>query len=390
MMESFKQKINQVLNRGVDEIIEKQHFIKRIRAGEKLRIKFGIDPTSPYLHLGHSIPLLKLKEFQELGHHIIFLIGDFTARIGDPSGRTSSRAPLSQKDVRENMKKYKQQAAKILNMNKVEVRYNSEWWDKIRLGEFMKLAAKVTYSQVSQRADFKKRLAEDEDFTVEEFMYPILQGYDSVVLEADLEIGGIDQKFNMLMGRRIQKKYQQKPQDVMTLKLLVGVDGERKMSKTFGNFIGIAESPQTQYGKIMSIPDKLVDDYFELCTRGSLKEIKKLSRRNKKAELARKIVSIYSGGKTAEEAEKEFSRVFKEKKLPSKIPTIRVKEKELNILDLLVIVKMSSSRAEAKRLVEQAGVKINGKIEKDWKKVVEIESGEIIQAGKRRFIKIVQ
>ncbi|MDP3991161.1 MAG: tyrosine--tRNA ligase [Candidatus Nealsonbacteria bacterium] len=389
-MESFKQKINQVLNRGVDEIIEKQHFIKRIRAGEKLRIKFGIDPTSPYLHLGHSIPLLKLKEFQELGHHIIFLIGDFTARIGDPSGRTSSRAPLSQKDVRENMKKYKQQAAKILNMNKVEVRYNSEWWDKIRLGEFMKLAAKVTYSQVSQRADFKKRLAEDEDFTVEEFMYPILQGYDSVVLEADLEIGGIDQKFNMLMGRRIQKKYQQKPQDVMTLKLLVGVDGERKMSKTFGNFIGIAESPQTQYGKIMSIPDKLVDDYFELCTRGSLKEIKKLSRRNKKAELARKIVSIYSGGKTAEEAEKEFSRVFKEKKLPSKIPTIRVKEKELNILDLLVIVKMSSSRAEAKRLVEQAGVKINGKIEKDWKKVVEIESGEIIQAGKRRFIKIVQ
>lgn len=387
-MENKNQKIEEILTRGVSEVIEKNRLIKNLKSGKKLRIKFGIDPTGSILHLGHSVPLLKLKQLQKLGHQIILLIGDFTARIGDPTDRTTARPSLSARETKENMKNYKQQASKILNMDKVEVRYNTEWWDKMCLRDMMILASQVTYSQVSQRADFKKRLAEDKDFTVEEFMYPVLQGYDSVVLKADLEIGGTDQKFNMLMGRRVQKKYKQSPQDVMTLKLLIGADGEKKMSKSFENFIGITEEPQSQYGKIMSIPDKLIQDYFELCTAISPAEIKRMHPRDAKAKLAKEIVFLYHGKEKALKAEKEFNQVFKEKKLPSIIPTAVLKRNELNVLDLLVKIKLASSRAEAKRLVEQGGVKINSKNQKNWQEIIKVKKGDIIQVGKRKFLKI--
>ena len=388
-MVNKNKKIEELLSRGVGEVVEKKHLEKRLRGGEKLRVKFGIDPTAPDLHLGHSVPLLKLKQFQELGHQIIFLIGDFTARIGDPTGRVALRTPLSPAEIKENMKNYKEQASKILDIKKVEVRYNTEWWSKMSLAELMVLAAKVTYSQISQRADFKKRLAEEKDFTLQEFIYPVLQGYDSVALKADLEIGGTDQKFNMLMGRRIQKRYKQSVQDVMTLKLLVGTDGAKKMSKTFRNFIGITESAQNQYGKIMSIPDHLIKDYFELCTGVPLGEIKALSPRETKAKLAREIVKTYYGQKVALKAEREFNRVFKEKKMPSKIPEFKIREKSLNILDLLTKTKLAPSKSEAKRLVEQGGVKIDNEAQKDWRPEVKIKKGQILQAGKRKFVKIV-
>jgi tyrosyl-tRNA synthetase len=251
----------------------------------------------------------------------------------------------------------------------------------------MVLAAKVTYSQISQRADFKKRLAEEKDFTLQEFIYPVLQGYDSVALKADLEIGGTDQKFNMLMGRRIQKRYKQSVQDVMTLKLLVGTDGAKKMSKTSRNFIGITESAQNQYGKIMSIPDHLMKDYFELCTGVPLGEIKALSPRETKAQLAREIVKTYHGQKVALKAEREFNRVFKEKKMPSKIPEFKIREKSLNILDLLIKTKLAPSKSEAKRLVEQGGVKIDNEAQKDWRPEVKIKKGQVLQVGKESLLK---
>ena len=393
-----EKKIDAILERGVEEVIDRENLKKELLSGKKLRIKFGIDPTGSDLHLGHSVLFLKLREFQEFGHHILFLIGDFTAQIGDPTGRMTSRVPLSAEKIKENMKNYQEQASKILDMDKVEVCYNSEWYNKMNLGDLMRLTAKVTYSQVSQRADFKKRLAEDQDFTLEEFMYPVLQGYDSVELRADLEIGGNDQKFNMLMGRRVQKQYKQKPQDVITMKLLVGTDGKKKMSKSFGNYIGINESPKNQYGKIMSIKDELILDYFELCTKTPLSEIKQIGKdlKNKKINpkeikmrLAKEIISLYHNNDAALKVEKEFERIFKEKGLPKKIPEIKVSF-PVSLIEVLVASKMVKSKGEANRLLDQKGIKINQKvIEKDI--ILEDTKKEdiIIQKGKRHFIKLI-
>lgn len=384
-------KIKELITRRVDEVIIYEHLRKRMLAGEKLRIKHGIDPTGAILHLGHAVCLLKLREFQELGHQVIFLIGDFTARIGDPTGRIKARPSLSTGQIKKNMRNYQKQASKILDMSKTEVRYNSEWWDKMELKDIMLLGAQVTYSQISARADFKKRLAKGEDFTLEEFMYPVLQAYDSVELKADVEVGGTDQKFNMLLGRRIQKRYNQKPQDVITCPLLMGLDGE-KMSKSLGNYVGISEKPNNMFGKIMSIDDKMIPSYFELAARLSQKEIKeslKFEPQEAKARLAQEIVEIYHGKKAAQNAEKEFKRIFKKKKLPSKIPGIKIREKKLNILDLLFKTKLAASKSVAKRLILQKGVKIDGKVQKDWKATIEIKKGLIVQVGKRRFVKLI-
>ena len=364
-------------------------------SGEKLRIKFGIDPTADILHLGHSVCLLKLQEFQDLGHQIIFLIGDFTARIGDPTGRATLRTSLSAKEIKKNMRNYKKQASLILDMKKVEIRYNSEWWDKMNLKQMMLLATKVTYGQISARADFKKRLREDKDFTLEEFMYPVLQGYDSVELRADIEIGGTDQKFNMFMGRRVQKRYNQNPQDIITCPLLEGVDGKEKMSKTLNNYIALSEKPKKMYGKIMSIPDSLIKRYFELVTRLDEKEIGKISKekpRVAKARLAKEVVTLYHSQKQAKAAEKEFNRIFKEKKLPSKIPVFKTSKKVYPILDLLFDSNLVSSKSEAKRLIQSGGVSIKIKNRglkiKDWREKIKLENGMVIQVGKRKFIKI--
>jgi len=385
-------KIKEILERGVEEVIEKENLIKKLKSGKKLRIKFGIDPTANILHLGHSVCLLKLRELQDLGCRIIFLIGDFTARIGDPTGRTTKRVPLSTKEIKKNMRDYQKQASLILNMDKVEIRYNSEWLDKLALRQMMLLATRVTYSQISARADFKKRLREDKDFTLEEFMYPVLQGYDSVELKADVEIGGTDQKFNMLMGRRIQKRYGQKPQDIITCSLLEGLDGKEKMSKSLNNYIALSENPNKMYGKIMSIPDGLIKRYFELVTRLDEKEIEKILKeepRVAKAKLAREIVTLYYNKKEAQGAEKEFNRIFKEKKLPTKIPEFKTKKEEVLILDLIFNSNLASSKSQAKRLILEKGVKINGKLITDWKEKIKLKNGMIISVGKRKFVKVL-
>ncbi len=396
MINTNPQKIDEILIRGVGEAIIKEHLQERLSRGEKLRIKFGIDPTGSVLHLGHAVCLLKLRELQDVGHQIIFLIGDFTAKIGDPTGRTSARTPLTEKQIKENMKNYRKQAGLILDLRKVEVRYNSEWWNKMNLGEMMQLSMKVTYSQVSAREDFKKRLAEDKDFTVEEFLYPVLQGYDSVALKSDVEIGGTDQKFNILMGRQIQKRYGQEPQDVITIPLLEGLDGKEKMSKSLGNYISIVDEPFDMYGKIMSLPDSLILRYFELCTRVSAEEISQIKKienpRNQKMVLAKEVVRMYHGEKLALKAEEEFNKIHRDKELPSDMPIFETEKVNYPPLDLLFDAKLSVSKNEAKRLIEGGGVEIiNGEIKQrveDWKKEINLKDGDIIKVGNRKFIKI--
>lgn len=392
------EKLKEILTRGVDEVIEKDHLSQELLSKKILRVKFGIDPTSPDLHLGHSIPLMKLKQFQDLGHKIILLIGDFTAKIGDPSGRSETRKVLSEKQIKNNMKDYIGQASKIINIKKSEIRYNSEWYKKKGAMFLFELSSKITLSRVIERDDFKKRMKENRDISMLETLYPLMQGYDSVELKADVEIGGRDQKFNLLMGRRVQKKYGMKEQDILTTPLLEGTDGIRKMSKSYKNYIGLAEDPFQIYGKIMSIADDLMWKYFELLTSLPIAEIEEmrkkvsqlivLSPKDVKKKLAREIVATYYNKKEAEKAEKEFEKIFSKKEIPDNIPEIEIKEKTINILDLLIKVKLTFSKSEAKRLVEQGGVKINGRTEKDWRKKIEIKPETIIQAGKRKFIKI--
>lgn len=390
-------KIQEVLTRGVDEVINKTHLEKRLKAGEKLRVKFGIDPTSADLHLGHSIPLRKLRQFQELGHQVIFLIGDFTAMIGDPSARLGKRRPLMKQEIKKNMQNYTKQAAKILDMKKVEVRYNSEWYKKKRTDFLMDLASRFTYARLIERDEFKKRIKKDIEVSMLELLYPLLQGYDSVALKADVEIGGTDQKFNLLFARKVQKRFGLSQQDIITLPLLIGIDGARKMSKTYRNDIKLTEKPAEMFGKIMAIPDELIWHYFKLLTDVPLSKIEKIKKelhmvlltpKEIKLRLAREIAKLYYGEKKSQRAEKEFNKVFKEKKFPSKIKKIVIREKELKLLDLLMKAKMVSSKSEAKRLISQKGVKIDGEIQKDWQKPLRIKKGQILQVGKRKFLKI--
>lgn len=389
-------KIKELLERGVEEIIEKKSLLKKLKSGKSLRIKHGIDPTGPKIHLGRAAQFWKLKAFQELGHKIILIIGDFTAQIGDASDKTSMRKPLSPKEVKENMKTYTSQIGKILDIKKVEVHRNSEWFNNLKLKDLIPLAMKFTAQQMIQRRNFKQRWEKGKPIGVHELIYPILQGYDSFQVKADVEIGGFDQLFNLKVGREIQRIFGQPPQDIMTLKMLYGLDG-RKMSTSWGNVVNILDPPQEMYGKIMSMKDELIGDYFELCTNLSLKEIekiktelklKKLNPRDAKAFLAREIVGLYHGKKAAQKAEEEFNRIFKEKKLPSKIPVFKTSKKEIEILDLLCQTGLSISKSQGKRLILQGGVKIDGKIKTNWKERIKLERGMIIQVGKRRFIKI--
>ena len=392
------EKIEEVLTRGVEEMIIKKDLEKKLLSGKRLRIKFGVDPSRPDIHLGHTVPLKKLQEFQKLGHQIVFIIGDFTGRIGDPSGKSKTRPQLSNKQVNENAKTYLEQVRKVIDTKKIEIKRNSEWYDKMAPDDFIKLFSKITLARILERDDFEKRMKGKIDIYPHEIIYPILQGYDSIVIKSDLEIGGTDQTFNMLMGRKLQKRFNQPQQDVMTTSLLVGLDGKDKMSKSLDNYIGITEPPTEQYGKTMSVPDNLILHYFELATDIPLEKItqvkkdlklKKINPKDLKQRLAREIVALYYSKKAAEKAEKEFNRVFKEKKLPSKIPAIKLKAGDWDILDLLKEIKIASSKSEAKRLVLQKGVKIDNKIQNDWQAKIKIKKGIIIQVGKRRFIKII-
>ncbi len=392
------EKIREVLSRGVEKIYPDRRSLEKVLlSGKKLKIYNGIDPTGK-LHLGHTVVFRKLRQFQDLGHEIIILIGDFTATIGDPTDKEAARKPLTREQVLRNAKDYKKQIGKFLDFRKANIRFlhNEKWTNKLKPKDMLELASYFTVARLLEREMFQKRIRAGKDIHVHEFLYPIFQAYDSVSMDIDLEIGGNDQTFNMLAGRTLMKKLKNKEKFVLTTKLLIDPQG-KKMGKTEGNMVNLDEKPEKMYGKIMSWPDELIGIGFELCTSVPTDEIDKISRqikkkainpREAKARLARETVSVCYQKETARKAEREFNRVFKEKELPSRIPVIKPKGKKLNILDLLVITKLVSSKSEAKRLILQGGVKISGEVQTSWKINVEIKNGLIIQVGKRKFIKI--
>ncbi len=392
-----KQKIKTLLTRAVSDVLVKENLEKKLDSGKKLRIKFGIDPTAPDIHLGHTVPLLKLRQFQELGHQAVLIIGDFTARIGDPTGRLEARKPLSESEVKRNMKNYLKQVAKVIDIKKTKIHYNSEWFNKMTAREFLELANKATVQQVTKREDFKNRIKENMDITGSEIMYPLLQGYDSVMVKSDVEIGGEDQLLNLLMGRRIQRAYNVSEQSILTTWLIEGTDGVKKMSKSSGNYISITEKPEIMFGKIMSILDSLIIKYFKALTVISDSEIDimemdlksgKSNPRDAKNKLSYEIVKIYHGEKKAQEAEEEFNRVFKKKELPKEMPSATLQKGDRNIIDLLITLSLAPSKSQARRLVLGRAVKIGGEISNEPKAIVEISEGLIIQVGKRHFVKI--
>lgn len=390
----MNKKIEELLTRGVEEIIEKKSLEQKLLSNKKLIIKYGADPSRPDLHLGHLVALRKLKKFQEMGHKIVFLIGDYTGMIGDPTDRTSARQPLTLEEVEKNAKTYLTQIGKILDIKKIKIVFNSEWYSHEGWKEALELSAKFTVSRILERDDFEKRLKAGKDVGVQEMLYPIMQAYDSVVLKADVEIGGTDQKFNMLAGRNLQKKSGQVPQDVITLPLLAGTDGSKKMSKSQDNYIGIVEESKEIFGKIMSLPDSCLVDYYITLTDEDValvkKELKKgANPRDLKINLAKSIIKELYSEQEAQKAQESFVNQFQKKELPNDIKTVKLSG-ELNVLDLLFGQKMVESKSEARRMVEQGAVKINGNAEKDIKKIIKIKKELIIQVGKRRFLKVVE
>lgn len=375
-----------LLTRGIEDVIVREHLAAILSAGgqtgRKLRIKFGADPTASDLHLGHAVVLRKLKEFQDAGHQVVLIIGDYTAKIGDPSGRSKTRPPLTDKEIKVNAKTYFKQVGKILNMRKTEVRYNSEWLKKMKFADLIALMSKFTAQRILERDDFTKRMKEGVEVYSHELVYPMMQAYDSIIIKADVEIGGTDQRFNMLAGRDLQRHMGLPEQDVITIPLLVGTDGEKKMSKSLGNYIGITEAPDMMFGKVMSIPDALINHYYLLCTnQGWPPEFAK-DPREAKLRLAKLIVSQYHGEKEAEKAEQEFIRVVSHGEAPADRP----KRKDLGgmpWLDGLVKSGAVQSKSEARRLIEQKGVSVNGETVSDMNGT--IPSGATIRAGKRHY-----
>lgn len=390
-MDLKDKKIEEVLTRGVENIYPSRQALETaLRSGEKLRIYFGIDPTGK-LHLGHGAVLGKLRQFQDLGNKIIVLIGDFTATIGDPTGKYTTRKMLTPKQVLAYAKNYKKQIGKILDFNKSNIRFlhNEEWTNKLKPIDILAIASKFTVARLLERDMFQKRIKAGSDINVHEFLYPIFQAYDAVTMDIDMQIGGSDQTFNMLAGRRLMKKMKNKGTFVLTTKLLVDPTG-KKMGKTEGNMVNLDENPKEMYGKIMSWPDTLITLGFELCTRVSMDEVKKITNpRDAKAKLAKSIIRQYHGEKAAEAAEQEFNKIFKEKELPTEIPRVKIKGAKLNILDLLIGAKLTSSKAEARRLILQKGVKIDGKVQDDWRAMIETKKGLIVQIGRRKFAKLI-
>ncbi len=352
----------------------------------------GIDPTGGKLHLGHTINLLKLQELAELGHEAILIIGTGTVLVGDPSQRKEARKKINKKEIQENIKTWKKQAGKILDFKKVKIKKNGDWILKLKYEDIANLGSYISATQLFQRDNFQERIARGDYVSYKETMYPLMQGYDSVVLDVDLEIGGTDQLFNMLVGRDLQKKINNREKYVMTCNMILGTDG-KQMSKSSGNCIWIEDSPKEMFGKIMSMPDSSIFNYFESVTRVPMVELEAMKNSNSnprdlKVRLAKEIIKMYHGEKEADLAEEEFERVFRDKEMPAEIAEVSVLESKLNILDLLVKTNLSSSKTEAKRLVEQGGVKIDGEIKNDWRAEIEIKSGQIIQVGHRKFVKI--
>lgn len=393
-----------IIKRGTSEIIPEEELVQKlersIKEGKQLKIKLGCDPTRPDLHLGHSVVLRKLAQFQELGHQAILIIGDFTGMIGDPSGRNTARPPLSFEEAHTNGKSYFDQASKILHPEKTKIVYNSEWLGKMSFADVIKLSSKYTVARMLERDDFTKRYKNGIPISMHETLYPLAQAMDSVAIESDVELGGTDQKFNLLVGRDIQREFGVSPQVILTMPLLLGTDGVEKMSKSMDNYIGISDSPKDIYGKSLSIPDTLIYTYFELATNISNEElliVKKeltdpsVNPRNIKRSLARKLVSMYYSEESALEAEREFDNIFVKKGLPDEIPEYIIESKlsEIDVLELIVKVGFAPSKSEARRLVLQGGVTIDGIKINDSKEMVKLDKAKILKVGKRNFIKLI-
>ncbi|MDO8505275.1 MAG: tyrosine--tRNA ligase [bacterium] len=384
------QKIDELLNRGVAEVIDREHLKSRLLKGEKLRLKLGIDPTGPDLHIGHAVVLWKLRAFQELGHKVIIVVGDFTATIGDPSGHDKMREPLTQDQIKKNLKTFKKQALMILDPKRTEFAPQTKWFNKMPLRAFLKLPGYVSIWRTLERDLFVRRKQEGAELTELEVLYPLLQAYDSVAIKADVEFGGTDQTFNLLQGRKLQPHFDQKPQDIFTVPLLEGLDG-RKMSKTYGNAVNLLDSPEEKYGKIMSLRDDLMEKYFTLCTLLTMDEIKPVligNPRDGKMRLAREIVALYHGATVAKKAEEQFVNTFQKHETPEQVMSYELRVTSIGIVDLLVQTKLATSKGEARRVIEQGGVQVDGKIIKDPNTEIKLsKKAVLIQKGKRHFVR---
>ncbi|MGO4888735.1 tyrosine--tRNA ligase [Anaerobacillus sp. MEB173] len=394
----------EILQRGVIQIVPenglKEKIEQSVLTGVPLKVKLGMDPSAPDVHIGHTVVLHKLRQFQELGHQIQLIIGDFTGRIGDPTGKSETRKQLTDEQVKANAETYVQQYGKILDMEKVKIYYNSEWLSKLNFADVVELAGKITVARMLERDDFEKRYKSGQSISVHEFFYPLMQGYDSVALESDIELGGTDQMFNLLMGRHLQEEYGKGKQIAMMMPLIEGLDGERKMSKSLNNYIGIDEAPNEIFGKSMSIPDELMVKYYKLATDISLEELVRLEEglangtvhpRDAKMDLGKKFVEMYHGPEAAEEAVHYFKTVFQQRALPTDIPETEWSgSDEIGIIDLLVELKLMNSKGEARRMIQNGGVKINEEKVTDIQQQVNIKNEMIIQVGKRKFVKIIK
>jgi len=392
-----------ILRRGTAEIISEEELAKKLAAslkkGEPLRVKLGTDPSAPDIHLGHAVVYRKLKQFQDLGHQVLFLIGDFTGKIGDPSGKNVTRPPLTTEQVEANARTYAEQIFKIMDPERTQIVFNSHWLGKMSFEDVIRLASRYTVARMLERDDFANRYHSGRPIGIHEFFYPLMQGYDSVELKADVELGGTDQKFNLLVGRDLQREFGQEPQVAIMMPLLVGTDGVNKMSKSLGNYIGISEAPSEIYGKVMSIPDELMPTYFELATDLPLSEIEQFMKdleadrvhpRDLKRKLAREIVTLYHGWQEAKGAEEEFDRVFRQGELPDDIPSFRLeaedyKEGKVWIVKLLERTGLVQSRGEARRLITSGAVRIDNVKKTDPDLELKPQVGMVVQIGKRRF-----
>ncbi len=393
MNKDLESKIDEILERGVSEVIDKDNLKKKLLSGKKLKVKFGMDPTSPNLHIGRAVLLLKLKDFQDLGHQIILLVGNATGVIGDTSDKDSERPMLSDEVVKKNMKAYVEQAGKILNTEKIKVVYNADWLNELGYQDIGKHAECFSLHEFISRENIKKRLDEGKRVSLREVLYPLMQGYDSVKLEADVELGGNDQRFNLLAGRTLQEKFGQSPQDVLMMNIISGTDG-KKMSSSWGNTINILDEPHDMFGKVMSIPDTLIKEYMLHCTRISKNEIEELMNlenpRDAKIKLAEEIVKIYHGEKAAKKAKEYFVSTFSKKKIPEDVRVVPSKAPEILIVDYMLEAGVAESKSDARRKVEQGGVSIDGKKITDTNKILDKSfSGKVIKVGKKDFVKIV-
>ena len=387
-MVTIDEKINSLLNKGIVDVIVREDLEKKLKSGKKLRIKLGIDPSGSDLHIGHMVVVKKLREFQDLGHHVLLLFGNFTGQIGDPTGKNQTRKIKTQEELEKNAQKYIDQVKVVLDVKNIEVCWNADWLATLNFSDVVTLASNFTVMQMMERDMFQDRLKKNLPISLHEFLYPLMQGYDSVALKADVELGGTDQTFNLLAGRTLQKAYGQEPQNILTMPILEG--------KSENNYIGVSDAPNEMYGKVMSIPDDLIVKYFELATNVSLDELNEIKNelkngknpRDLKMRLGRELVKIYHGENVVKIAEDNFINVFRNKDIPDDMPEIKIKKEKINIIDLLIEGNLVDSKSEARRLIDQNAVSINEVKKNDINEVIMLDKGMIIKVGKRKFGRI--